>query len=293
LLDKLKASGYALMALSMFLYSLCEALEKYLTNSYAPAQIIFFRSSIALIFALWITYKKGFAAYKPDKGLHLLRNLFAAGALFLTIYSLKHLPLSSYGFMSFTSPIFISIFSSIFLKEKLSSSVVIPIALSFSGGLIMSYPFNDMSLNLGFIFAFFSSILYASASVVTKQISHIDNLILYASYTFVCFLMSGLFSYDNIVLKVTDIPLFIVIALIHFMAFQCLIFAYRREELVKLSPLEYSTVIWSIFLGYLLWQHLPSYKELIGGLLVLIGSLIIKRDDLKLVIANRIKKLRI
>ena len=115
------------MAFSMFLYSLCEALEKQLTATYEPAQIIFFRSSVALIFAFWITYKRGLIAYKPDKGLHLLRNIFAAAALFLTIYSLKYLPFSSYGFMAFTSPIFISIFSSIFLKEKLSSLVIIPI----------------------------------------------------------------------------------------------------------------------------------------------------------------------
>ena len=291
MLENIKASGYALMATSMFLYSLCEALEKYLTKTYEPAQIIFFRSSVALLFADFITYKKGIVAYKYNKGLHLLRNVFAAGALFLTIYSLKHLPLSSYGFMAFTSPIFISVLSAIFLKEALSSSVIIPIILSFIGALILSYPFSDMSLNLGFTFAFLSSIFYASACVITKRVAHIDNFALYVSYTLVCFLMSGAFSYEKIVLQITDIPLFILIASIHFLAFQCLIFAYRKEELVKLSPLEYSTVIWSIILGYALWRYLPSFKEVAGGILIILGSLIVKRKELKMLLTDSFNKL--
>ena len=290
LIHNMKASGYLLMALSMFLYALCEALEKQLTNTYEPSQIIFFRSSIALIFAFLITYKKGLNAYKQEKGLHLLRNLFASGALFLTIYSLKHLPLSSYGFMSFTSPIFISVFSYIFLKEKILGSVIIPIILSFSGALIMSYPFSDINLNLGFIFAFFSSIFYASACIVTKRIAHIDNFVLYATYTVVCFLISTAFSFDNIEVNMKDIPLFVLITIIHFTAFQCLIFAYRKEDLSKLSPLEYSTILWSILLGYLLWKHVPSYKELSGGLLILLGSIILKREELKFLFVKGFNK---
>ncbi len=275
----------------MFLYSLCEALEKYLTNTYDPAQIIFFRSSIALIFAVWITYNRGISAYKNDKGLHLLRNIFASGALFLTIYSLKYLPLSSYGFMAFTSPIFISIFSYIYLKENLTSSVIVPVILSFCGILIMTYPFADMAVNLGFFFAFMSSIFYASSCVITKKIAHIDNLVLYASYTFVCFLISGAFSMNDLSLKLSDIPIFILIAFIHFLAFQCFILAYRKEDLVKLSPLEYSTVIWSICLGFLIWQHLPSYKEVLGGTFIIIGSIFVKREELKILFTKYFNKL--
>lgn len=283
----LKSSGYALMAISMFLFSLCEALEKYLTSIYEPAHIIMYRSFIGLFFVAWVIFRKGIDAFKTDKILHCLRNLFAAGSLFLTIYSLKHLPLSSYGFMSFTSPIFISLFSYLFLSEKLSNSVIMPVILSFGGILIMFYPFADMSLNQGLVFAFLSSVLYASACVVTKRISHIDNLVLYASYIITCLLISSVFSVDNFNFRLNDIPIFILIAFVHFLAFQCLIFAYRKEELIRLSPLEYTTILWSIVLGFLLWHHIPSYKELIGGSLVIFGSLISKKKGLELLFLSK------
>lgn len=287
----LKSSGYVLMALSMFLFSLCEALEKYITSIYEPAHIILYRSILGLFFVAWVTLRRGIEAFKPNKLLHLVRNIFAAASLFLTIYSLKYLPLSSYGFVSFTSPIFITIFSYFFLKERISNSVIMPILLSFCGILIMFYPFKDISLNLGLIFAFLSSVLYALACVVTKRISHIDALVLYASYIITCLLISSVFSVDNLKFRANDIPIFIFIAFIHFLAFQCFIFACRKEELIRLTPLEYSTVMWSIILGYIFWQHLPSYKELIGGIFVLFGSIFSKKKELKLLFLSSKKKL--
>lgn len=288
----LNVSGYALMALSMFLYSVCEALEKYLTNTYEPSQIIFFRSVLGLIFALWIIYKKGLKVFKPDKLLHFLRTIFAAGALLLTIYSLKYLPLSSYGFMTFTSPIFISFFSYLFLKESLSSSIIISVFISFGGILLISYPFSNIGVNLGLTFAFLSSIFYATSCIITKRISHIDNFALYASYIVVCLFVSGIFSIDNMTLQIKDIPLFIFLAFIHFLAFQCLIFAYRKEDLVKLSTLEYSTVIWSILLGFIIWKYLPSSKEILGGIFIILGSILVKHKELKNSIINALNRLK-
>ena len=128
--------------------------------------------------------------------------------------------------------------------------------------------------------------------MTTKRISHIDSFVLYASYVFVCFLIAGIFSIDDMNLRIIDLPLFILIALIHFLAFQCLIFAYRNEYLVKLSPLEYSTVIWSAILGFIIWQHLPSFKEIIGGVFILIGSIVIKRKELKTSFINAIRRLK-
>jgi drug/metabolite transporter (DMT)-like permease len=97
----IRISGYVLMLCSVFLYSLCEAVGKYLTSSYEPAQIIFFRSSVGMLIVAWITCSKGVQAYKPQLKLNILRNFFAASGLFLTFFSLKNLSLSSYEFVAF------------------------------------------------------------------------------------------------------------------------------------------------------------------------------------------------
>lgn len=283
-------SGFWLMGISMFLYSLCEAFEKYLTKVYEPYQIMFFRSSVGVFIVVWITFTKGFHAYKSNLSWNVLRNIFAGGALFLTIYSLKNLPLSSYEFMTFTSPIFISLLSATFLKEKLSPFIFASLFMSLIGGLTLSYPFSDANLNIGFLLALSSSLLYSSAVVITKRIAHTDYLILYAVYIATCFVMSGAFSYGDIYIHPQDIPFFIILAMTHFVAFRFFILALRKEDLVKLSPLEYTTAVWSIILGYLIWRYVPGFKELTGGILIILGSIAVKHKEFKIFMTNNFKK---
>jgi len=103
--------------------------------------------------------------------------------------------------------------------------------------------------------------------------------------------MSGVFSYSKLHLNLKDVPLFILIAVIHFFAFQLLVYALRKEDLVKLSPLEYTTAVWSIIFGYILWRYIPGIKELSGGVLIIIGSIIAKRNELKVYFKNKYKNL--
>ena len=270
------------MALSMFLYSLCEALGKYLTSSYEPAQIIFLRSSVGILIVAWVTFNRGIQAYKTEFKLNITRNLLAATGLLLTLYSLKNLPLSSHEFISLMSPVFISLISAIFLKERLSLIIFFSISLSLIGVIIMSYPFKDTALSIGFCFALLSMLFNASAAVATKRIAHLDNLILYSTYILTCFIVSGVFAYDSLSLNLRDIPLFCLITILHFLAFQLLIQAFRREDLIKLAPLEYTSALWAITLGYIFWQYLPSHKELWGGSLIILGSLLVSMKKLKI-----------
>ncbi|OJW49206.1 MAG: hypothetical protein BGO67_04415 [Alphaproteobacteria bacterium 41-28] len=280
MLEKIKLSGFTLMAISMFLYALTEAIEKYLTKAYEPYHIIFFRSSVGIALVIWITFTKGIQSYKQEIRLNILRNFLAAVALFLTIYSLKNLPLSSYEFMSFMSPVLVALLSAGFLKEKLPPFVFVSILLSIVGAAMMSYPFQNIGINLGLLFAFLSTFFNASAAVATKRLAHLDFYILYATYVLTCFVMSGLFSYGSIHLDLKDAPLFILIAFIHFVAFQFLILAFRKEDLVKLSPLEYTIAVWSVLLGYVFWGYIPASKELFGGLFIILGSIVIRRKEL-------------
>ncbi|AIL13910.1 hypothetical protein IM40_11285 (plasmid) [Candidatus Paracaedimonas acanthamoebae] len=286
----IRISGYVLMLCSVFLYSLCEAVGKYLTNSYEPAQIIFFRSSVGMVIVIWVTFFKGVQAYKPQLKLNILRNFFAASGLFLTFFSLKNLSLSSHEFVALMSPIFIALLSAVFLNERLSQIIIISVMLSLLGVIIMLYPFEDFSIGLGLTFAIISTLFNASAAVVTKRLSNVEPLILYSAYIIVCFLTSGLFAYKNLILEVKDLPIFFLVAALHFFAFYFLILAFRKEDLVKLSPLEYTSAIWSVLLGYLFWQYLPSYKELLGGSLIIIGTLFAKGAEIKPFFQKKIEK---
>ena len=56
--------------------------------------------------------------------------------------------------------------------------------------------------------------------------------------------------------------------------------SYKFSEVSLVTPLKYLGLIFAIFFGYLIWGEVPSLKSLIGGLLVILSSIIIFRREI-------------
>ena len=56
--------------------------------------------------------------------------------------------------------------------------------------------------------------------------------------------------------------------------------SYKFSEVSLVTPLKYLGLLFAIFFGYLIWGEVPSLKSLIGGLLVILSSIIIFRREI-------------
>jgi drug/metabolite transporter (DMT)-like permease len=56
------------------------------------------------------------------------------------------------------------------------------------------------------------------------------------------------------------------------------------------SPLKYLALIFAIIFGYLIWDEVPTFKTLLGALLVIFSSFIIFKRELSL--KNRVSVAR-
>ena len=56
--------------------------------------------------------------------------------------------------------------------------------------------------------------------------------------------------------------------------------SYKFSEVSLVTPLKYLGLIFAIFFGYLIWGEVPSLKSLIGGILVILSSIIIFRREI-------------
>ena len=56
--------------------------------------------------------------------------------------------------------------------------------------------------------------------------------------------------------------------------------SYKFSEVSLVTPLKYLGLVFAIFFGYLIWGEVPSFKSLIGGLLVILSSIIIFRREI-------------
>ena len=56
--------------------------------------------------------------------------------------------------------------------------------------------------------------------------------------------------------------------------------SYKFSEVSLVTPLKYLGLVFAIFFGYIIWGEVPSLKSLIGGLLVILSSIIIFRREI-------------
>ena len=66
--------------------------------------------------------------------------------------------------------------------------------------------------------------------------------------------------------------------------------SYKNAEVSIVTPLKYLSLIYAVIFGYLIWNEIPSYKTLLGSLLVVLSSLIIFRREIYLKKPNLIFK---
>ena len=66
--------------------------------------------------------------------------------------------------------------------------------------------------------------------------------------------------------------------------------SYKLSEVSLVTPLKYLSLVFEIVFGYFIWNEIPSFKTLLGSLLVVLSSLIIFRREIYLKKPNLILK---
>ncbi|XP_036593101.1 solute carrier family 35 member G1 [Trichosurus vulpecula] len=107
--------------LSAFFFSVASLLVKKIQDIHS-SEISAFRCVFQMLFVLpWLIYKKtGFLGPKGKRIFLLLRGVFGSTAMILLYYAFQLMPIADATVITFTTPVFTSLFAWIYLKEKYS-----------------------------------------------------------------------------------------------------------------------------------------------------------------------------
>ena len=87
-------------------------------------ELVFFRSLISLLITNLFISKRNINPWGKNKPLLILRGILGTIALLCIFYSIQNMPLSLSTVIQYTYPIFISIFSVVFIKEKITRNII-------------------------------------------------------------------------------------------------------------------------------------------------------------------------
>lgn len=266
-------SAFIYKSLSVLFFVLMSVCIK-ATGDHIPLfQVVFFRNFFALLPLIFFIYflKLNIRSINNFK-LHLARAFIGITAMSLFFVSLRFVPLVEMQTISYSSVFFISILSIFFLGEKIGYRRIIAIIIGFIGILIILKPSAAIFSNYS-ILPLIASLFLSMAVIVLKKILLTNNNILSVwVFTVLCTIIS-LFFYNKSWVWPNNLDLTFMIAsgFLGFIAQICLTKSFQLADASVLAPLDFSSVIWSFFLGYIFFEELISSDVLIGGSIIILS----------------------
>jgi drug/metabolite transporter (DMT)-like permease len=244
------------------------------TGDHIPLfQVVFFRNFFALLplFIVIYVYKLELKTINNWK-MHIARAVLGISAMSLFFISLRYVHLVEMQTVSFSSVFFISILSVIFLGEKIGYRRIIAIVFGFMGVVIILQPNQNIFSNYSFL-PLIASLFLSFAVITLKKILKTNNNILSVwIFTMMCTFISLCFYNDSWIWpNKLDLLFMVSSGILGFIAQICLTKSFQLADASLLAPLDFSSVIWSFFLGYLFFNEIVTTNILIGGSIVLIS----------------------
>ena len=276
---------------SVMLFVIMAAIIKTISGRVPAGEIVFFRSFFAIpVIVAWLAYRKelktGFKTADPMG--HVWRGIVGTTAMGMTFASLGLLPLPEQTAIGYAMPIFVVIFAAMFLNEKIRLFRLACVALGLvgvmvilSGRLSVAAAGLDVEQTLGAVLALGAAVAAALAQVFIRKLTQTEttsSIVFWFSFTASGLSLITLY-WGWVIPTPTEAVLLVIGGLLGGVGQILLTSSYRYADASLVAPFEYSSMIFSIIVGYFVFSEVPQQNTLIGGVIVICaGILIIWRE---------------
>lgn len=260
-----------------------------LAGTVPAGQIVFYRSFFAtvpiLILLAW-TGEIRTAVQTTRPGRHIVRGLVGVSSMGLGFFALTRLPLPEAIVLNYAQPLLVVVISALVLGETVRIFRWTAVAVGFVGVLIISWPKltllgspESMGSDeaLGVLAALVAAAISAVAllqvrSLVTTERS--STVVIWFSLTAsVAGLLTWPFGWAP--LTGWQITCLVMSGICGGIAQIMMTEAYRHASVATVAPFEYSSILFGLIVGYLLFADIPTMHTLVGGAIVVASGLFI------------------
>ncbi len=243
-------------------------------------ELVFFRSLISLLITNLFISKRNINPWGKNKPLLILRGILGTIALLCIFYSIQNMPLSLSTVIQYTYPIFISIFSVVFIKEKITRNIIFSLIAGWFGIIIILEPTQLSNLNIELknhtiLIAFLGALSTALAYITVKKLSYTEDIYIIIKY----FPLISLITLFPIVIinwitpNLNEIIWIFGIGFFTQLGQTFLTLGLKELPATVASSINYLQVLFGSLWGILIFGEIINVKFLIGSLLVLIGTI--------------------
>ncbi len=264
--------GVVLYLVGVSLFSINDALGKWLVADYGVGQLMMLRSiGAGVVLAPMILSLRVNLIDPRQAPLQVLRILCAAVDTFAFYYATRFMPLADVMTFYMATPLIVTALSAPLLGEKVERFRWIAVLIGFVGVIIALRPSPQM-FSWAAPLALFGATTFALSQTITRELRgvHWLPLVLWQ------FVGSGLIGAATVPWAWTTPTLFDLglMFLVGVVSMTCFIFIVRALALARaavLAPLQYSAIVWAAILGWLVWRDAPTLPIIVGNAII-IGS---------------------
>lgn len=270
------------MLAGSLLLTINDALVKSLAASYPAGEVLFIRGMFVMPWIFLIAWKAGgwsTLRVRSFKG-QALRGVCVIASAFLFITGLQLLPLADAIAAAFSGPLFVTAMAPVVLGERVGWRRWLAVLAGFVGVLFMVRP-GTGALQWAILFPLSAAMFGGMRDLITRRISQTESTVAVLFTTTAIVMFSGLcsivFGWEP--LQLAHIPYFAASGFLLAGAHYTIIEAFRLGEAAVVAPFKYSSLIWAIALGFLMFGDLPDGWTLLGATIIVCAGLYILQRE--------------
>ena len=245
------------------------------------SELVFARAAISLVITRLLLLKSNINPWGYQKKLLLIRGLLGTIALFCIFKALTILPIATATVIQYTYPTFTVICAYFILKEYIYKTIVFSIILGWIGIILVTQPEwatnnNILESVIAIAIAILGALMTSLAYICVRKLSAKENpLVIIYYFPLVSIPISLPFIFNDFVLPTGIDWIWIIgIGLFTQIGQLCITEGLRLIPAGQATSLNYSQVIFASIWGIFIFQEAITKEIVLGGLCVLISTII-------------------
>jgi len=272
--------------MATFFFSIMGLTVKLGSLQFSPSELVFYRSSISLIFIFTMMRHSRIKIKTNYLSLHLKRSLTGFVSLLLFFYAIAHLPLGTAISLNYTSPLFVGLLLPFILNRKLNLKTYAYVFIGFIGVFFILKPiFQDQSFFaglMGLLSGFGAALAYLYITQLGQLREPDIRTVFY--FTLISTLGSSVFliGQDMTVPNPADLILLFTLGASATIAQIALTRAYRVGNTLSNAGMSYLTIILSALLGFIILNEAIDVFSFIGIVIIILSGLFVSLKSSRL-----------
>jgi len=269
-------SGIALMLAAVCMFSFGDALGKFIVATYSVGQFMALRAGAALLLlAPSIWRRRGDFLRLERPWVQVMRVVLSTLEIAAFFLAVAYLPLVDVTTYYLATPIFVTAFSALVLREQVGWRRWSAILAGFCGVLIALEP-SAQTVSWPAMIALAGSLVFSGLMLITRSLRATPDIVL-ASAQFLGTLVFGLIvaPFGWVTPSWRHLGLFAAAGAISVCALLCVNRSLKLAPASTVAPYQYSMIIWVVMFGYIVFGDVPQPHTVLGGAIIVAAGIYI------------------